>query len=147
HARRPNILAHEAHAEPPRLLGGLVLRRIERGDAVEPGRADAEELERGRHRVRGELASACTRSGAREALELVQLGGAHPADRVRADRLEDVLDRHVFVAEASGGDRAAVEDETREIEARECHHGGWNRLVAADEAYEAVEQMAARDEL
>ncbi len=38
---------------------------------------------------------------------------AHRPGRVRTDRLEDVLDRHVAPAEAARRDRAAVEDEAR----------------------------------
>ena len=64
-----------------------------------------------------------------------------------ADGLEDVLDRDVAAAEAPRRDRAVVEDEPGHVEARERHHRGRDRLVAADEADEAVEQVAAHDEL
>jgi hypothetical protein len=39
------------------------------------------------------------------------------------DRLEDVLDGHVATAEAAGRDRAVVEDEARQVEPGESHHG------------------------
>ena len=55
---------------------GVVLRRIRRGHIVEPGGADAEELEHRRHRVRGELAAARAGARARDALELVHVGVA-----------------------------------------------------------------------
>ena len=50
-------------------------------------------------------------------------------------------------SEAAGRDRAVVEDEARDVEPRERHHRGGDRLVAADEADEAVEQVAVGDEL
>ena len=71
----------------------------------------------------------------------------HRAGGVRADGLEDVLDRDVRAAVPARRDRAAVEHEARHVEPRERHHGRGNRLVAADDADEAVEQVAARDEL
>ena len=93
--RGADVLPHEVHREPPHLLGRLVLRRVERRDPVEAARADAEELERRGHRVRGELAAAGACARARDALELVQVGRVDRPGRVRADRLEDVQDRHV----------------------------------------------------
>ena len=49
--------------------------------------------------------------------------------------------------EVARRDRAAVEHEARDVEARERHHAAGNRLVAADEDDEAVEAVAARDQL
>jgi hypothetical protein len=66
---------------------------------------------------------------------------------VRTDRFEDVLDRHVASAESAGRDRAVVEHEARQVEPGESHHGRGDRLVAADQDDEPVEEMAARDEL
>ena len=63
-------------------------------------RADAEELEGHRHRVGGELAAAGAGAGAGDELELGEVLVAHRARGVRADGLEDVLDRHVVAAEA-----------------------------------------------
>jgi hypothetical protein len=63
------------------------------------------------------------------------------------DRLEHVLDRHVATAEPAGRDRAAIEHETRQVEARQRHRRRRDRLVAADQADEAVEEMTARYEL
>ena len=57
----------------------------ERRDPVQAGGADAEELEHRRHRVRGELAAARAGAGARDALELVQLG-RRSSSRPRARR-------------------------------------------------------------
>ena len=74
------------------------------------------------------------------------------AGGVRADGFEDVVDGDVFVgavglAEIAGRDGAAVEHEAGDVEAREGHDGGGHVLVAAGDADEAVEGVAARDEL
>ena len=147
HVRRPEVAAQKVHHEPACRLGRLVLARRERGDPVQARRADPEEIERGRHRVRGELAAARARARAGDALELVQLVGAHAPDGVRADRLEHVLDGHVAAAEPTRRDRAVVEDEAREVESRQRDHRGRDGLVAADQADEPVEQVSACDEL
>ena len=120
---------------------------MQRGNSVESRGADPEEVERGGHRVRGELppARACARACG--ALELVQVIVAHLPDGVGADGLEDVLDCDVAPAETPRRDRAVVERETGKVEARERHDRGGNRLVAADEADEAVEEVPARHEL
>src|SRR5581483_2721701 len=60
---------------------------------------------------------------------------------------EDVLDRDVLPAELPGRDRAVVEDEAGDVEARERHHAGGDGLVAADDAHEPVEQVALGHEL
>jgi hypothetical protein len=147
HLRRPDVAAQEIHGQSPSPLSRVTLRGVERRNAVQPRRADPQELERRRHRVRRELASAGSGAGARDALELVEIVAAHPPDGVGADRLEDVLDRHVASAEAAGRDRAVVEDESRQVEPGEGHDRRWDRLVAADQADEPVEEVAARDEL
>ena len=77
----------------------------------------------------------------------MQLLAGHLPDRVRTDRLKDVLDRHVSPAEAAGGDRAVVEDETGDVEPGEGHHRRRNGFVAAHQADETVEEVAAGDEL
>ena len=69
------------------------------------------------------------------------------AGGVGADGLEHVLDRHVLAAVAARRDRAAVEHQARQVEARERHHAARDRLVAARERDHGVEQVAARDQL
>ena len=120
-------------ASLPALFRSLGFRRVERGDPVQPRRADAEELERKRHRVGRELAAARAGARTRDALELVHVLRAHRAGGMRAHRLEHVLDGHVATAEAARRDRAVVEHEPRQVEPGEGHHGGGDRLVAADE--------------
>ena len=145
--RRPNVVPHEPHRQHARLVGGLFLGGVEGGDPVQPGGRDAEEVECHRHRVRRELPAARPGARAGDALERMHLGAAHRARRVRADRLEDVLDRDVRTLVAPGRDRAVVERQTGQVEPGERHHGGRDRLVAADEADEAVEQVPSRHEL
>src|SRR3954447_20972604 len=114
---------------------------MQRGNPVQARGADPEEVERGGHRVRGELPAACTRARTRSALELVQVLVAHLPDGVCADGLEDVLDGDVAPAEAAGRNRAVVEREAGKVEARKRHHRGGDRLVAPDQADEAVEEV------
>jgi hypothetical protein len=66
---------------------------------------------------------------------------------VRSDGFENVLNGDVAALEPSRGNRAAVEHETGDIETRQRHHGRRNRLVAADEHDQRVEEVAARDQL
>ena len=66
---------------------------------------------------------------------------------MRSDLLVHILDRHVATPERARCDRAVVEAEAGKVEARERHHGPRERLVAADEADESVQQVASRDEL
>ena len=80
-------------------------------------------------------------------LDLGEVRVAHLAARVRADGLEDVHDRDVATAEAPGRDRAAVEHDAGQVEPRERHDRAGDRLVAAAEGDDAVEQVAAGDEL
>ena len=121
--------------------------RVERRDVIRPGRADSQELDRRRHRVRRELATAGAgaRTGVR--LDLAQLVRTHLARGDRTDRLKDVHQCDVAAAMAAGGDRATVEGQSRDVDPDESHHGGRNRFVAAHDQDQAVEEMAARDQL
>ncbi len=145
--RRARVLHDESHRELAGQHGRLRLRRMVRRDLVQARRAHAEEVERRRHRVGGEVPAARAGARAGDTLERVHLPVGDLAGSVRTDRLEDVLDRHVGAAIAARLDRAAVEDEPGQVEPRERHHAGRDRLVAADDADEAVEQVAAGDEL
>ena len=64
-----------------------------------------------------------------------------------ADRLEEILDGDVAAPKPPRLDRAAVEDEPRDIEAQESHRPARNRLVAAHQDDERVEHVAAAEEL
>jgi hypothetical protein len=77
----------------------------------------------------------------------VQLVFGDPARGVRADRLEDLLHGHGLAVEVAGRDRAAVEHQRGQIEARQRHHGAGDRLVAARDRDHRVEHVAAGHEL
>ena len=81
--RGPHVVAHQPHDHLAALLGGVALAPVDRRDPVHPGRADAQEVERHRHRVGGVLAAARARPGAGGGLDLVELLGV---DLVRRRR-------------------------------------------------------------
>ena len=144
---RAHVSLDDVEREPPGGLARCRLARVRRGHAAEPDRPEPEEVDRSRHRVRGEVARARARAGAGVALERVELFVGDRASLVCADRLPDVLDRHLPPLVLAGRHRPGVEDEAGQVEAEECHHRPRHRLVAADEADEAVEALAAPDEL
>ena len=115
--RGAHVVAHQLHDQPPGLLGRVALARVERGDAVQARRADAQELERHRHRVGGELAAAGARAGAGDVLERVQLLARRSCPAACAPTASNtswmVTSRPRNVP---GRDRAAVEDEPGDVE-------------------------------
>src|SRR3954451_24203023 len=141
------VAAHDVHHEPAGGHRRVGLALVRRRDAGERGWADTQEVECGRHRVGGEHPAAGPGPRQGDRLELVQLGGRHRAAEVAADALEDVLDRDVLALVGARRDRAVVEHEPGDVHARERHRRGRDRLVAADQADEAVEVMGARREL
>jgi hypothetical protein len=70
-----------------------------------------------------------------------------PAPVERANRLEDILNRHVTALPSPRRDGTAVQDETRDVETCKGHRRPGNRLVAPDEDDERVEVIRPRDEL
>ena len=110
-------------------------------------RGDAEQVERDRHRRRGEVPGTGTGAGARGSLERVELVTCEQAPLFGADRLPDVLDRHRASRDLAGAHRAAVEDDRGLVHARERHQGRGRRLVAADEADERVEIVSMGHQL
>ncbi len=132
----------------PDLAGRLVLGRVLGRDAVETGRRQPDELEDRGHRVGRVLPAARAGAGARDVLDLVQLVERDLARPIRADGLVDGDDRRVALALVRARvDRPVVEDEARDIEPAQGHRGARDRLVTADEADQAVEQVAADDQL
>ena len=79
--------------------------------------------------------------------EQLEVAVDHPAGRVRADRFEHVLNRHLAAVELPRRNRAAVEHHAGHVQPRQRHDPAGNRLVAADQHDQAVEAVAARDEL
>ena len=109
------------------------LRGVHGGDHAAAHRRDAERLEGGRHRVRGELAAAGAGAGQAAPSISCSSSSRHLAGGVRADGLEDVLDRHVLALEFAGRDRAAVEHHAGHVEPGHRHHRAGDGLVAAGE--------------
>src|SRR2546427_5410677 len=66
---------------------------------------------------------------------------------MRADGFKDVLNRNGVVLEAAGGNRAAVENESGDIQSRQGHDATRNGLVAANEDDERIEEVAPGDQL
>ena len=120
---------------------------IERRDIIRPGRADPQEFDSGGHRVGRELPAACSGARTGALFDLAQLIPGHPAGRHRAHRLEHFLKRDVLSAVATRTDGAAVERQSREVQPDQRHHGGRDRLVAADDHHQSVEEMAADNQL
>ena len=146
--RRPCIAPDEVHHQLARPASGLVLGGVLGRNPVQPARRQADELHHRAHRVGGVLAAARAGPGTRHVLDLVQLVERDLARAIRADGLVDRDDRGVPDALVRARvDRAVVEDEARHVEPAEGHRGGRDRLVTADEADDAVEQVAADDEL
>jgi hypothetical protein len=81
------------------------------------------------------------------ALELVEFRVGHLAGRVGADALVHVDDRDVAALELAGQDRAAVEEDRRQVHARHGHQRARQRLVAAGEADERVVAVGVHHQL
>jgi hypothetical protein len=117
------------------------------GGSAEPIGERPKEGERQRHGVSGVLAAARAGAGTRVVLDILEVSIVHLAHGVGAYGLVDVLDGHVAVVEAPGGDGAAVDDDAGNVEPEEGHRARRDGLVAADQAHDGVEHMAAADEL
>src|SRR5690606_15612208 len=106
--------------------------------------AQAERLERRCHRVRGVHARAGTGPRNRRRLDLLELGLADPAGRVRADRLEHGDDVATLRPRLN---RTAVDENRRPVEPGYRHRAARDVLVAAADRDEAVEPLARDDRL
>ena len=145
---RADVVVDERHHQLAGPARGLVLAPGPRpGSPLRPAGREAQELEHGGHRVGRELAAARAGARAGAVLDLVQLLERDLARAVGADRLVHGDDVRRLALVRARVDRAVVEDEPRDVEAAEGHRAGRDRLVAADQAHEPVEQVAARDEL
>ena len=145
-------VADEVHNEATCFAtgGGFVGRHG--GDAGDVHRGDAEELAGHGHGVGGELTAAGAGAGAGGGFERFELGVVDLAGGVGAHAFEDLEDGDFFggavgLLEGSGGDGAAVEHEAGDVEAGEGHDGGGHVFVTAGDTDEAVEGVAAGDEL
>ena len=128
---RPQAAAQHVHHQLAGREGDLGLRGVLGGDQARADRADAHHLEGHRHRVGGVLAAARAGARAGRGLDVVEVLVGDLAGGVRADGLEDILDRDVLALVVAGRDRAAVEHHAGDVQPRERHHGAGDRLVAA----------------
>ena len=141
-------MAHERHHQLAAPARRFVLLRVFGRDGVQPAGRDAKKLEGCGHRVGRELAAAGTRAGAGDVLDLIQLFEVDLARPIGTDGLEDGHHSGVALALVDARiDRAVVESESRDVEARHRHRRARHRLVAAHQTDQAVEQVAAADEL
>ena len=146
--RRASPRVDELHDKASGRFGRIELCRIGCRDPVQAAGTDPEELEGGAHRVRGELAAARAGTGAGRVLDLPQLLEGDLPGPIRADRLEHGHDGRVpSPAQHAWIDRAVVQGQARQVEAGQRHRRARQRLVAADQAHETVEEVSARHEL
>ena len=97
--RRAAALAGEPDGRCTGARRGVVLRlALGGGHETVADAGDPEAVERDGHRVRRELAGARARPGAGGALDLVQTRAREQASLLGADRLPDVLNRHLAPA-------------------------------------------------
>ena len=94
-SRRASPRVDELHHQAPGCLRGIELCRIGCRNPVQAAGTEAQELQGGAHRVRGELAAARAGTGAGRVLDLPQLVEADLPGPIRANRLEYGHDRRV----------------------------------------------------
>ena len=125
-----------------------VLVRVFGWNAVQTRRREAQDLHHHRHRVGRVLPAARPGARAADRLDLVQLFGRHLAGTIGAHRLKDRHDRGVALALVHARvDRAVVEDQSGPVEAAKGDCRARDRLVAAHQADDAVEHVAADAQL
>ena len=125
----------------------LLLSRINGRNFVCAHGRNSEKRNRGRHRVRSELAAARACAGTRVVFEVGHLLRGHFSGRECAGRFEHVLNRDVVPLKSSGHDRAAVERQAGKIQPRESHHRAGNRLIATADRHDRVERVRAHEKL
>ncbi len=125
-----------------RALAGL---RIFRGHGGREGEAHAHGLDGRGHGIRGIHPPAGSGSGAGAALDLEKLLPVDPARAVFADSLERAHDGEVAVLVAAWLDRASVDEDGRNVEARHGDQRPRHVLVAAPEGQHAVHALAVCD--
>ncbi len=144
---RPDVARHQfhhllasGHAEP---VTDLVGRR--RAGRIRQRQSDR--LGDHGHRVGGELAPAGAGGGTGDLLERLQVLVRHLADRMKADRLEDIDDGDIPALEGAGQDRPAIDEDRGNVQPAHRHHHARQRLVAAGHADQRVVAVAAHGEL
>ncbi len=144
---RPEPLLEGLHHRTASLIGNVALARRHRRNAGRAFRRDPHDLHDRRHRVGCVLAAARARARARRQLQILQLLVRHLTGGVFADRLENVLDRHVHALVLAGHDRPAIEQHRRNVHPRQAHRSARNRLIASDDRHQRIEHVPVRRQL
>src|SRR5512132_4392561 len=144
---RPEIELQEMRDGDPALACRDLAPVVHRGGARRAGERHAERLSDGGHRVRRVHPGARPRGRARRAFELEELGVGHLTLRVRADRLEHVLDRDVAAPVGAGEDRSAVEIDRRQIQPGHRHQHARLGLVASRDPDERIHPLRVHHQL
>ena len=135
---------HEVDGHTADLHGGRLLGGIDGRDRPGSHGRKAEDLGGGGHGVGRELAAAGAGARARGALDRLEFVGADAAAGLRPDGLVHVLNRQVGTPVLPGHDGAAVEHESRKVEAAQGEDRSRSGLVASGHGHDAVEHVAAR---
>src|SRR5579883_3042219 len=122
------IATNEFHDHASGLAGYFEFLGIERRNAVETHRRDAEKLRNRRHRVGGELAAAGARTGTGMVFYVAEFGVVHLAAPMRAHGFEDVLNRYVMTLEFTGSNGATVNHQAGNVQPSKRHDGAGDRL-------------------
>src|SRR5262245_44806522 len=145
--RWSQVTAQKLDYELPGVESGFVLFRNRRWDTITPDRRDSQKLHDRRHRVGGELPTACARARASRVFDGFELFLINSAAAVGPHRLEDVLNRQVAIAEMPWSNGTAVERESRNIETLKRHHDPGIRLIATRKTAQRVTVRTPRHKL
>ena len=130
---RPDVRLQKTEHRAAALEREVVAPAVDGRRRRAAGQRHAERLGGRRHRVGGEHPRARALGRTRAHLDLAELVLGERAGGARADRLEHAHDVEGLVLVVTGEDRAAVEEDGREVEARRGHQHAGQALVAACE--------------
>src|SRR6266478_837003 len=145
--RRRKVGAEQIHDEFASTLTSFCFGRIGSRNAGESHGRNAEEFADEGHGVGRKLTAAGASAGARGAFESFEPSGSHCATTMRSDSFENVLDSDGMAFKLARGNRAAVQNEARNIQPGEGHDAARNGFVAADEHNKGIEKVSARHQL
>jgi hypothetical protein len=114
----PDVLLQQRHHRFAAAVGDVVAARVGSGHRRAPRQGHAQRLADRGHRVGGEHAGARALGGARIALDALQVLSCDRSRCFRAHGLEHADDVQRFTRERilAGHDRAAVDEDRREVE-------------------------------
>ena len=136
----------ELHHQLAGVEGYFILVGIHGGNAVETHGGEADDLHYCGHGVGCVLSTAGAGAGAGNVFQFPQFLIVQFPRGMGANSFVDVQKSYVFAAISASGNGAAVEHQAGNIETRECHRRGRNRLVTANDAEDCVEHLAAANE-